>query len=293
MSESPFRRLIRWLVGGEDPPPTTKVRTTPVNPTSAAHKVAERPAPQPPQPATPNRIVWNESPPPPATRPVVTPTPQPAAPVKTGGIEWSSGGAGAAFNPASLIGVEDAFDHTPLLEGEQVGFCSFDKVAYHLSTWQFLKDQNRGACCICGRTNTIQLLRLPGTLVSQPVEAAPPKSRAGYYGNVIRLEEINEYIDRAVTVQAYVYDVYQTINTGTVFIKFEPRQRGVPVYEGFKLVVFPKYHAAWARQGLDISAYKNRYILVRGIVQEHPKWGLEIIVNGPEVIQVVEGAKGS
>lgn len=261
-----------------------------------------------------SRIEWHDTPPtvprtvsgPP--RPQSAPTVQDVPPVvktppqhmpATGPsskkhIDWGGNSpvGGSSVNLGALVGAEDAFEHTSLAAGEQVAYCTVDQVAYHLHTWDFLKTQNRGACCICGRVGTIQIVTLPGVKISQPaiVQPVQPKVHA-YPGEVIRLEDIPDHIGRAVTVEAFVHKVYQTKNTGTIFVRFEPQSGSEPVYSGFKLVIFPDYQSAWRKQGLNIFNYQGKYIRVRGVVQHHAKWGIEILVNSPHVIQVISSLK--
>jgi hypothetical protein len=226
---------------------------------------------------------------------------QPAAPAspargKRGGsprIEWGGGGGSRGLpDAASLVGVEDAFEHTPLLAGEQVAFCTYDRVAYHWSTWQFLKAQNGGACCVCGRPGHIRLLTLPGAATSgapagplhTPAWAAPGQK-------IITRTEVEAHMNQAVVVEDYVYDTYQTKATGTWFVRFDPRNPGQPPFAGFKVVIFPDYEVEWEMAGLTPRVYRGHTVRVRGVVREHATWGLEILVNSPRVMQIVEPAK--
>lgn len=252
-------------------------------PASPPRKTPQQPTP----PSTPpdRRIEWSATSPSP-----VRPTPLPVAPQKKEArIDWGGGSSTLTPNSEALVGVEDAFDHTPLQPGEQVAYCSRDKVAYHLNTWQFLLQQNRGNCCICGQSSSMQMIQLPG--VGQPGHPVVVPTHVGYGEPVISLQDVRDYVNRAVIVQAYVYEVYKTQNTGTIFVRFEPRVQGEAPFTGFKLVIFPDYQAAWDREGVPLQSYRGRYIRVRGIVQVHATWGIEILVNSPWVIEVVDGPK--
>ena len=153
-----------------------------------------------------------------------------------GGIPSSSG-----VNLEALVGVEDAYEHTPLLPGERIAFCKRDKVAYHLATWEFLKHQNQGLCCICKQANVIEIYTLPGKFVEAPAILFPttPVSVIRPGEKVISLEQIWDHINCAVTVQGYVHRVYKTKATGTCFIRFEPLAESDPIYEGFQSSNFP------------------------------------------------------
>jgi hypothetical protein len=177
-----------------------------------------------------------------------------------------------------------------LLPGEKIAFCKHDKVAFHLATWDFLRQLNQGRCCICGQSNVINIYTLPGKLVEQhfvPQPVTPALvNRPGE--KVIRLNEIYDHINYAVTVQDYVHEVYQTKSTGTYFVRFEPRNGKDPVYKGFKVVIFPKYERLWNEVGISIHDYARHTICVRGLIQVHPNWDIEILVNSPRVIQIIQ-----
>lgn len=204
-------------------------------------------------------------------------------------IDWGDRAVGSVPNLEALIGIEDAFEHTPLLPGEQIAFCKRDKVAYHIATWEFLRQQNQGRCCICGQSNVITLYTLPGRLVEKPVvpqSVTPiPILRPGE--KVISLNEIREHVNYAVTVQGYVHEVYQS-QKGTYFVRFEPRRRDDPPFAGFKVVIFSDYQSAWLKAGISIRGYQGHNIYVRGVIQVHEKWGIEILVNSPRVIQIAQ-----
>ena len=82
-------------------------------------------------PANPERIQWGIS------LPVSSPEQKESGQsTHERGIDW---GSSAAASPTSflegLIGLEDAFEHTPLIPGEKIAFCKRDQVAYHIATW--------------------------------------------------------------------------------------------------------------------------------------------------------------
>jgi hypothetical protein len=108
---------------------------------------------------------------------------------------------------------------------------------------------------------------------------------------VISLAQVPNFIGRMVIIQDFVHEVYQTKSTGTFFVRFEPRNHYDPPFEGFKLVIFPDYQPNWNEVGISIWSYEKKYIRARGIVQAHGTWGIEILVNSPRVIEVVDGPK--
>jgi hypothetical protein len=204
-----------------------------------------------------------------------------------GEIDWSSEGDGK-LDLRLLIGAEDAFEHTELKAGEKVAYCTFDKVAYHLSTWRFLQEKNNGRCCSCGRAGTIKVVQLPGL----PTVEAPPRVPAEIRWlretkEVIGLEEIYDHVGRAVVVEGYVHEVYQSLK-GTYFVRFEKRKWGDRPFDGFKVVIFDRYASEWKVLKLSPKMYQGHNVRVRGVIQDHETWGIEILVNSPRVIRVID-----
>jgi hypothetical protein len=239
-------------------------------------------------------IEWTSSPTQ-AKSPPTVPVPKPKVVGSTNNarIEWGNADQRTGDPATNLVGVEDAFDHTPLQPGEKVAFCTRDKVAYHLATWDFLRTQNQGKCCICGLSNVINLITLPGVAASSPNIKLPAQTRVSVMPGeqVISLAQVPNFIGRMVIIQDFVHEVYQTKSTGTFFVRFEPRNHYDPPFEGFKLVIFPDYQPNWNEVGISIWSYEKKYIRARGIVQAHGTWGIEILVNSPRVIEVVDGPK--
>jgi hypothetical protein len=231
------------------------------------------------------RIMW------PAEEPAASPKPPTPPVAKTPAkVSWgdAAGGTKPGHELSLLVGVDDAFEHTPLMAGEQVALCTYDKVAYHLRTWEFLRKENQGRCCSCGRSGTIRIVTLPGVRVSAPPPvSAPDPSLLSPGETVISLSRIRDFEGRAVVVHDFVQEVHFS-QRGTCFIKFEDR----PIPEAFKVVVFDSYQVEWEEAEVDLKSYQHRYIRVRGVIQDHWKWGWEILVNSPRLIQVAEGPLG-
>lgn len=250
-----------------------------------------RQADTPPPAPTPSRIQWLDQPTYIGGEEPQKPKPVPPAkpPAKEARVEWG-GGETAKDDLWALVGMEDAFEHTPLLAGERIAYCTLDKVGYHLSTWRFLQDQNNGCCCVCGKRNTIEIILLPGKVAPAEAEKvkAPPAPLLRPGEKVVRIEEVEQYVNRAVTIEGLVYEVYRTKSTGTYFVRFEPRNFLDPPFKGFKLVIWPDYQPAFDLAGVDIRSFANCTIRVRGVIQKHETWGMELIVHSPHMIEVVE-----
>lgn len=290
--------------------PISPVRPNP-NSTNSGHAVP----PPPPRPATwqvPQqtdnrplpRVEWSPTPttsvlqsmpsraaPPSFQNAPYVVKPSVVAPSPRTGIEWATPRSGIPA-PSTLLGIEDAYEHTPLLPGEDIAFCTRDQVAFHLSTYEFLKAQNQDRCCVCGLPGTFKFITLPGALLPPLKAYAPREVDLFDLGEkIIQLPQVHDYVGCAVVVAAFVYEVYCSKNTSTYFVRFEPRHEGHPVFAGFKVVIFPKYYSEWVKVGLDPYEYEGCYVRVKGLIQEHPVWGIEILVNSPRVIQVLDDSK--
>jgi hypothetical protein len=276
---------LRRLLGSDSSSTQPPQNIPPANHTPPPTRPIPNPPPQPPPSS---QIEWSATSSPPPPRQTTRQTPQQKA-----GIDWEGLTQSGVPDLQTLIGIEDAFDHTPLVAGELIAYCTFDKVAYHQATWNFLRDQNQGRCCICRRQNVIKFYTLPGKYIPTPVTVPEilPRVILSPGEKIIGRDNIREYLNSVVTVQDYVYEVYKTRASGTYFIRFEPRINRDPVYSGFKLVIFPEYQTSWDLAGISIDQYSQKYIRVRGLIQEHDKWGMEILVNSPRMIEIVKGPK--
>lgn len=205
-------------------------------------------------------------------------------------IEWGSPQDGEPVDLPNLVGVEDAYEHTPLLAGERVAVCTRDQVAYHLNTWQFLKTYNRGCCCACGRGDKILLVTLPGVYI-QP-EAEPVYMPTPWVSGekVISLSDVAAYIGRVVVIEDYVFNVHRS-QKGTYFIKFQPVAQAPRPFDGFKVVIFNTLAQNWERAGINPNSYTHHIVRVRGVIRQHDAWGIEILVSSPRLIQVIDETK--
>lgn len=188
-----------------------------------------------------------------------------------------------------IIGLEDAFEHSVIISGEKIAYCTADKVAYHLSTWRFLEEQNSSRCCVCGKKGTIKFIQLPSIENAPPTSRFKPKEdRLGE--KTISLSDVYGYVGRAATVEAIVQEVYETRSTGAFYIRFEKREPFEPPFKGFKVVIRPRYVKEWSNEDISPNMYSGRTVRVRGIIHNDPDFGIEILINSPRVIQIVPDA---
>jgi hypothetical protein len=176
--------------------------------------------------------------------------------------------------------------------------CTTCQMFYHDQTYSFLRDQNSSRCVGCGQS------RLQRTRVgaAEEVIIKPEAPARGFeferrYGfrrgsreqlvfepPVLRLSEVAQYTGHIVYFQGKVVEVQKSRATSTYCVKF---QRG-PWPSVFKLVIFPNYVGNFALGGQTITDYERKTIRVRGLIQDHPEWGLEIIVYSENAITVLD-----
>lgn len=295
MGRNSLKELIRWILVGDVENQTDRQSTARSTNPSSQNNLPNRGSPpsnqpdinrssgQPSSPTSKKRIVWIETPLNTSNASVESQEAE-----KEEGIRWAGYLDSGEPDLKNLIGLEDAFDHTKLVAGDRIAFCKRDRVAYHISTWEFLVQQNSGKCCICARGDQIAFYTLPSEDAERPIRILQPTPRKEYPSDkIIERSDVRNYINRVVTVQDYVYEVYRTKSTGTYFVRFELRPSRKPPYHGFKLVIFPNYAKQWELAGIDIFSYEYKVIRVRGLIQEHEKYGLEIVVNSPNMIEIV------
>jgi hypothetical protein len=189
------------------------------------------------------------------------------------------------FEAAALVGASDPLTLTPLLPGERVHACARCRLGYHGESFDFLRAQNAGQCVGCRQADRLLVLVLPGTAppsVAPPSRPAPPAP-----ADVVTLARIRDHVGQVVTFEGYVHKVHRS-KLGTYFVKFEQTDKP---FAGFKLVIFDRYVPHWEFAMVDPMDYQGEVARVRGLVQDHPTWDLEIIVHRPEMIAILDPAK--
>jgi len=197
-----------------------------------------------------------------------------------------------------VSGILDPVTGTGFGDGESAWRCTNCQMFYHDQTYYFLRDQNSSRCVGCGQS------RLERSSVGK-IEAVPirpempargfefdsrlgfrrgPRQQLVFEPPVVRLHEVAQYVGHVIYFQGKVVEVQKSRSTETYCVKF---QRG-PWPHVFKLVIFPNYVDNFRFGGQTIRDYEHKTIRVRGLIQDHPEWGLEIIVNSENAITVVD-----
>ncbi len=196
-----------------------------------------------------------------------------------------------------VSGVLDPVTGTGFSDGESAYRCTNCQMFYHSQTYRFLRDQNFRCCVGCGQAS-LKRSRV-GTAKearTKPQRPAIPESETGqeftprpgdqtpFEPPAVRLGEIDQYVGHVVCFQGRVVEVQRSRNANAYCVKF---QRGAWA-RVFKLVVFPNYVNNFTHGEQTIRDYVRKTIRVRGLVQRHPEWGLEILVYDESAITVLD-----
>ncbi|MGI9253067.1 MAG: hypothetical protein ACR2J8_04925 [Thermomicrobiales bacterium] len=192
-----------------------------------------------------------------------------------------------AWAPEQLLGVNDPYQINPLMPGERIIYCDNCHLGYHRDTVELLRSATGGACIGCQMTGRWQEFTLPGGETNAAVVIAPAVA-PGTDEALVRLDKIWEHVGQVVTFECYVHRVYQSRGSATWFVLFEPKANPL---DAFRLVIYNRYRRAWTDQGLDIPDYAGKTIRVRGIIRNDPQWGMQMLIDRPEVVSIVGDGK--
>ncbi|MBI6546661.1 MAG: hypothetical protein HY692_07690 [Cyanobacteria bacterium NC_groundwater_1444_Ag_S-0.65um_54_12] len=188
----------------------------------------------------------------------------------TSELRWELAGA------SDLVGCYDPLDGTVLVAGERAVVCLACGTGYHQTSWDFLAMHNAGACCNCRRTSRFSVLALASVSTSA--------TRADPHATVIRLEALPDHLGQAIVFEGWVLHHQISTATGTHFVKFHNDRNP---FKGFKLVIFASELYKWEQRGIDPVSYEHHLIQVRGLLLEHPQYGLEILPKTPVQIRII------
>lgn len=173
----------------------------------------------------------------------------------------------------------DPLDGTPLVPGSRIVLCTHCQTGYHPSSWTFLQAHNAGACVNCRQSSGMswQVLGQPGqvALVAGDRQA----------DRVLGLSDLEGHANTVVIFEGRVLGHQVSRATGTHFIKFHASRNP---FDGFKLVVFSADTDRWEQAGHHFADWVGRHVRVRGLLRDHPAYGLEILPKSPEQISVLQ-----
>lgn len=222
-----------------------------------------------------NRPTSSRSPSP-QSRPVAKDTYRPSTRTLSG-IQFNNVGSGqhsaGAINSVDLQDLCDAFTGEKLDINKGLYRCEKCKVHYHKESYDVLRSENNGACVACGSTNLIAL--------TQATVSAT--SARNYDPSVVSMSNLKSHIGRVVTFEGFAHKVRVSQRGTDYAVMFEQKSWK----DGFKLVFF---RGSIRKVGGPnfINSLNQRTIRVRGLLIDHPTFGLEIIVSERSMIHSIK-----
>ena len=127
----------------------------------------------------------------------------------------------------------------------------------------------------------------PQELPPYPVAYAPPgppPQDAAHIPAVeaTDLEKIRALVGVRVRVRGRIFRVGHSSKSNTYFINFGPSR------SSFTGIVFSSSLERFARLKVPLSQYEGREVELTGEVRSHPRYGLEMILEDPSQIQLLQ-----
>lgn len=97
------------------------------------------------------------------------------------------------------------------------------------------------------------------------------------------LNGLRENAGKKAYVQGLVHDVYHSERSGTYFLHFGPDR------SSFTGVIFRSAAEKFAARRIDPRGYEGKGVELYGKIIDHPKYGLEIIIEDPVQIRILSG----
>jgi len=92
---------------------------------------------------------------------------------------------------------------------------------------------------------------------------------------------LRENTGQKAYVQGVVHDVHFSTRSGTFFINFGPDRAD------FTGVIFESASKKFSKNGIDPKTYEKKNIEVYGKIIDHPRYGLEIIIENPVQVNIL------
>jgi len=97
--------------------------------------------------------------------------------------------------------------------------------------------------------------------------------------DVIDVERVRNLAGRRARLRGKVYRVGHSAKSDTYFLDFGPSR------SSFTAVIFSSATDAFARENINPRDYEGREVEIVGTIEDDPKYGLEMIVEGPTQIR--------
>lgn len=177
--------------------------------------------------------------------------------------------SGRMPNAKELEGLRDAFTGESLNPSKGLYRCTKCRVYYHAASFSVLVSENSSQCVSCGSPN----------LVGVSSESARQQGGVNYDPTVVTLANVHLHAGRVVTFEGYAHQVHQSRRQKDYAVMFE----NATWTKGFKLVFF---RGSVHRVGGPAFIYslRGRSVRVRGLIIDHSRFGLEILVSERSMI---------
>jgi hypothetical protein len=120
------------------------------------------------------------------------------------------------------------------------------------------------------------------TLVPSPPNPMAEASAAELVPIVSRdVEKIRSYVGQQARIRGRVFRVGHSAKSNTYFINFGPSR------EALTAVIFNSSVELFEKGKQPPKQFENREVEIVGVVKDHPQYGLEVILEHPKQIKIV------
>jgi hypothetical protein len=114
----------------------------------------------------------------------------------------------------------------------------------------------------------------------------PPAPAATTPGELLLLQARDVEAIRGLTgnqarIRGRVFRVGHSAKSNTYFLNFGPAREAVTA------VIFASAVESFAKQKLEPKGFEGKEIEIEGVVKDHPQYGLEVILESPAQIRIV------
>lgn len=96
------------------------------------------------------------------------------------------------------------------------------------------------------------------------------------------VEKVRTFTGRQAKIRGRVFRVGHSAKSNTYFLNFGPSR------EALTAVIFASAAELFEKSKLAPKAYENREVEITGTVKDHPQFGVEIILEDPKQIKIID-----
>lgn len=96
------------------------------------------------------------------------------------------------------------------------------------------------------------------------------------------LNKLQRHVGETATVKGKVYDVYFSSKSGTYFLHFGAQR------SCFTAVIFRSAAKEFISQGIEPQDYEGKVLEIDGQIKDYPQYGLEMILEDPSQVRIIE-----